>query len=383
MDAVDVDAVVIGGGVVGLAVARELALGGLETWILEKNATFGEETSSRNSEVIHAGIYYEAGSLKGALCVEGKGLLYAHCAARAVPHARIGKLIVAAEAAELPRLEAIVEKAAGNGVRDLEPLTGAQAMAMEPALSVAGALLSPSTGIVDSHALMLSLIGEAEAHGATFATGARVARGHLRGDGRMAVDVATDPPVRLVAAHVVNCAGLRAQSVARALEGIDPASIPGLTLAKGNYFALQGRAPFRRLIYPCPGGGGLGVHVTLDLSGRAKFGPDVEWLDGATPDAIDYAVAPRRADVFYAAVRRYWPGLPDAALLPDYSGVRPKLAHADGQNLDFRIDGADRHGAPGHVMLYGIESPGLTAALAIARRVRAMVADGAPTSAAV
>jgi L-2-hydroxyglutarate oxidase LhgO len=198
----------------------------------------------------------------------------------------------------------------------------------------------------------------------------------------MAVDVATDPPVRLVATHVVNCAGLRAQAVALALEGIDPASVPGLALAKGSYFALRGRAPFRRLIYPCPGGGGLGVHVTLDLSGRVKFGPDVEWLDGATPDMLDYTVDPRRADVFYAAVRRYWPGLPDAALLPDYAGVRPKLAQADGQNLDFRIDGADRHGAPGHVMLYGVESPGLTASLAIARRVRAMVAEGASASAA-
>ena len=382
MDALEVDAVVIGGGVVGLAVARELALAGLETWILEKNATFGEEISSRNSEVIHAGIYYEKGSLKGTLCVEGKALLYDYCVARGVPHARLGKLIVAADDAEQPRLEAIVDKAVGNGVSDLEWLSASQAMALEPALAVAGALLSPSTGIVDSHALMLALLGEAEAHGATFATGARVVGGALRGDGRMAVDVATDPPVRLIAAHVVNCAGLWAQSVARTLGGIAPESIPGLTLAKGNYFALSGRAPFSRLIYPCPGGGGLGVHVTLDLSGRAKFGPDVEWLAVATPAELDYKVDPRRADVFYAAVRRYWPGLSDGALLPDYAGVRPKLSMADGQNLDFRIDGADRHGAPGHVMLYGIESPGLTASLAIARRVREMVADGARLSVA-
>jgi L-2-hydroxyglutarate oxidase LhgO len=374
----EVDAVVIGGGVVGLAVARELALAGLETWTLEKNASFGEEVSSRNSEVIHAGIYYETGSLKATLCVEGKARLYAHCAAHGVPHARCGKLIVAAEEAELGRLDAIAAKAEAAGVTDLRPLTGAEARALEPALSVAGALLSPSTGIIDSHAFMLSLIGEAEAHGATFVARAPVTRGTLLDDGRMAIDVATDPPVRLVARHVVNCAGLWAQAVARALEGVDPASIPGQALAKGCYFALQGRAPFRRLIYPCPGGGGLGVHLTLDLSGRAKFGPDVEWLDGATPATLDYAVDPRRADGFYAAVRRYWPGLPDAALLPDYAGVRPKLAVADGQNLDFRIDGADRHGAPGHVMLYGIESPGLTASLAIAKRVRAMLADGAP-----
>lgn len=382
MAAVDVDAVVIGGGVVGLAVARDLALAGLETWVLEKNAAFGEETSSRNSEVIHAGIYYERGSLKGALCVEGKRLLYAYCAARGVAHARPGKLIVASAANELPQLEAIVARAADNGVTDLEPLTGAQAMALEPALSVVGALLSPSTGVIDSHALMLALIGEAEAHGATFVTNARVAGGALQGDGRMALDVATDPPVRLMATHVVNCAGLWAQDVARTLAGIDPASIPRRTLAKGNYFALRGRTPFRRLIYPCPGGGGLGVHVTLDLAGRARFGPDVEWLDTDSPGDVDYAVDPRRADAFYGAVRRYWPGLPDAALTPDYAGVRPKLAMADGQNLDFRIDGADRHGAPGHAMLYGIESPGLTASLAIARRVRAMLADGARASVA-
>lgn len=382
MTTADVDAVVIGGGVVGLAIARELALAGLETWVLEKNAGFGEETSSRNSEVIHAGLYYERGSLKGTLCVEGRRLLYAYCAARGVAHARPGKLIIAAEAAETQQLDAIVARAADNGVTDLQRLTGAQAMALEPALSVAGALLSPSTGLVDSHGLMLALIGEAEAHGATFATGARVSRGALLGDGRMALDVATDPPARLVATHVVNCAGLWAQDVARALEGVDPASIPRRTLAKGNYFTLQGRTPFRRLIYPCPGGGGLGVHVTLDLAGRARFGPDVEWLESAAPGDIDYTVDPRRADVFYDAVRRYWPGLPDGALAPDYAGVRPKIAMADGQNLDFRIDGADRHGAPGHVMLYGIESPGLTASLAIARRVRAMLAEGAAASAA-
>jgi L-2-hydroxyglutarate oxidase LhgO len=369
----EVEAVVIGGGVIGLAIARELALAGREVWVLEKNAHVGEETSSRNSEVIHAGIYYEAGALKGVLCVEGKGLLYAYCAARGVPHARLTKLVVASEEGEIAKLEAVVAKAAGNGVTDLEMISGAEARRLEPALAVSAALLSPTSGVIDSHAYMLALIGEAEAHGATVVRSAAVAGGALRGDGRIALDVATDPPVRLVAAHVVNAAGLWAQRVARGIEGLDPASIPGQTLAKGHYFALQGRSPFSRLIYPAPGGGGLGVHVTLDLSGRAKFGPDVEWLDIEGPEAIDYAVDPRRADVFYAAVRRYWPGLRDGALLPDYAGVRPKLAMADGQNVDFRIDGGARHGAPGHVMLYGIESPGLTASLALARRVRALI----------
>jgi L-2-hydroxyglutarate oxidase LhgO len=373
VDSHEVECAVIGGGVVGLAIARALALAGREVWLLDKNAHIGEETSSRNSEVIHAGIYYEAGSLKGTLCVEGKHLLYDFCARRGVPHARVTKLIVASDAAELPALETVVEKAAGNGVRDLQWLTGAEAMALEPALSVAGALLSPSTGIVDSHAFMLALIGEAEAHGASIVTGARVRGGHLLDDGRMALDVDTDPPVRLVARHVVNSAGLWAQGLARRLEGLDQASIPGQRFARGHYFALSGRSPFSRLIYPVPGGGGLGVHVTLDLGGRAKFGPDVEWLDAETPDQLDYGVDPARGLVFYAAVRRYWPGLPDGALLPDYSGIRPKLGKADGQNVDFRIDGAERHGAPGHVMLYGIESPGLTASLAIAERVRDMV----------
>lgn len=376
METLDIGAVVIGGGVVGLAVARALALAGHAPWLLERNAHFGEETSSRNSEVIHAGLYYEQGSLKGTLCVEGKERLYAFCEARGVPHARLGKLVVAADAGELAALETLIGKAAANGVTDLRLLSGAEAMALEPALSVAGAVLSPSSGIIDSHALMLALIGEAEAHGATLVTGAPVQGGRLLGDGRFEIDVATDPPVRLRAAHLVNCAGLWAQQVARALEGIDPASIPPQRLAKGNYFALRGRAPVSRLVYPVPGGGGLGVHVTLDLGGRAKFGPDVEWLGEARPDAVDYRVEPARADVFYAAVRRYWPGLPDGALLPDYAGVRPKLAMADGQNVDFRIDGGAVHGAPGHAMLYGIESPGLTASLALADRVAALLREG-------
>jgi L-2-hydroxyglutarate oxidase LhgO len=370
----EVDCVVIGGGVVGLAVARQLAVLGHEVMVLEKNRALGEETSSRNSEVIHAGIYYEAGSLKGTLCVEGKHALYAFCARRGVPHKRITKLIVAAEAEELPALDRVVQKAAANGVTDLEPLTRAQALALEPALDVAGALLSPSTGIIDSHAYMLALVGEAEAHGAAIVTGAAVLRGAVRPDGRIVLDVGGDEPVRLVARRVVNCAGLWAQRVSAAIEGVDPVSIPPAVFAKGHYFALRQRAPFSRLIYPVPGGGGLGVHVTLDMGGRAKFGPDVQWIEGSDPAALDYAVPPQRAEVFYGAVRRYWPGLPDGALVADYAGVRPKLSTEGGQNVDFRIDGPERHGVEGFVALYGIESPGLTASLALAGRVAGILA---------
>jgi L-2-hydroxyglutarate oxidase LhgO len=381
MDRYDVDCVGIGAGVVGLAVARRFAMAGLEVMILEKNRAIGEETSSRNSEVIHAGIYYDAGSLKGSLCVAGKRALYDYCAARGVAHRRVTKLVVAADDGEIPRLEAVVAKAAGNGVDDLTPLDRAQTLRLEPALDVAAALLSPSTGVIDSHAYMLALLGDAEAHGAQLALGAAVEGGELLGDGRIALRVGGDAPVVLVARHVINAAGLWAQRVARAIEGLDHRATPPLKLAKGCYFALAGRSPFGRLIYPTPGGGGLGVHLTLDMGGRAKLGPDVEWLSHDDPAAIDYAVPAARADSFYAAIRRYWPGLPDGALQPDYSGVRPKLAEAGGQNIDFRIDGAEMHGAPGHVMLYGIESPGLTASLAIAERVWAAARDAAWSSA--
>lgn len=375
MDVYDADCVVVGGGVIGVAVARRLALAGRDVTLLEKNAVLGEETTSRNSEVIHAGIYYEPGSLKGRLCVEGKHALYAFCAERGVPHRRVTKLIVASEESEIPALEGVVAKAAGNGVTDLRMLDRAETLAMEPALDVAAALHSPTTGIVDSHAFLLALRGEAEAHGAEIVCAAPVSGGALLPDGRIELRVATDPAVALRARHVVNAAGLWAQRIAEGIEGLDAASIPPQTLAKGHYFALMGRSPFTRLIYPTPGGGGLGVHLTLDLSGRAKFGPDVEWLDISGPEAIDYGVPAERGERFYAAVRRYWPGLPDGALVADYSGVRPKLAAAAGQNIDFRIDGGDRHGAPGHVMLYGVESPGLTASLAIAERVLAAM-DG-------
>lgn len=376
MDWHDVDSVVIGGGVIGLAIARALALAGRAPLLLERNARLGEETSSRNSEVIHAGIYYAPGSLKGRLCVEGREALYRFCAERGVPWRNTGKLIVAAAPEEMAALEDIDRRARANGVEDLRFLDRATARALEPALEGAAALLSPSTGILDSHAYMQALRGEAEAHGAEIVAATAVEGGEVLPDRRIALRArgSDGGAVGLRTRAVVNAAGLRAQAAARSIAGIDPASIPPQHLVKGSYFTLAGRAPFSRLIYPAPGGGGLGVHLTLDMGGRARFGPDAEWLDGATPDALDYAVDPRRGDGFYAAVRRYWPGLPDGALAPGYSGVRPKLSDDRGLGADFRIDGPERCGAAGCVMLYGIESPGLTASLAIAREVAARLA---------
>ena len=368
MDAYEVDTVIIGAGVVGLACARAAALAGKDVLIVEKNAVYGEETSARNSEVIHAGIYYDAGSLKAQWCVEGRKALYAYAEARGVPHRRCGKLIVAADTDEIPKLDAIQTKAAANGVDDLRLLSREEALAMEPALDVAGALLSPETGIIDSHALMLAYLGEAEAHGAQLVLGARIEKGMLYEDGRIDLMVGGDEPLRLTARHVINAAGLWAQSVAGQIEGIK--AVPPLALAKGNYFSLTCRAPFERLIYPAPSEGGLGVHLTLDMQGRAKFGPDVEWLDHADPAAIDYTVHPKRGESFYSAIRRYWPGLPDGALSTDYSGVRPKIAGAE--YPDYVLDTS----TPGHVMLYGIESPGLTSSLAIADAVVAALQGG-------
>jgi L-2-hydroxyglutarate oxidase LhgO len=361
MDRYEIDTVVIGAGVVGLACARALALAGHDVLVVEKNAVYGEETSARNSEVIHAGIYYDAGSLKAQWCVEGRRALYAYAEARGVAHRKCGKLIVAADDSELPMLETVTAKAAANGVENMRLLSRAEALAMEPALDVAGALLSPETGIVDSHALMLAYLGEAETHGAQLVTGAQVEGGALRDDGRIDLRVGGDEPLLLTAHHVVNAAGLWAQTVANQIDGID--AIPPLALAKGNYFALTCRAPFTRLIYPAPVGGGLGVHLTLDMQGRAKFGPDVEWLNNSDPATLDYSVDPARGDSFYAAIRRYWPGLPDGSLSADYSGVRPKIAGAE--YPDYVLQSP----APGHVMLYGIESPGLTSSLAIADAV--------------
>ncbi len=364
-----VDCIVIGAGVVGLAVARELAMSGAEVVIIEAEELIGSVTSARNSEVIHAGIYYEAGSAKARHCVQGRDLLYAYCAERGVPHARCGKLIVATSADQRDALDAIRAKAAANGVTDLQPLTRAQAIALEPNLECAAALLSPSTGIVDSHALMHSLLGDAQAHGAMLALKSRVVAGECRHDG-IALQVASDDgPMQILADTVINAAGLAAPKVAAALQGFPHERLPRPYFAKGNYYGLSGRSPFSRLIYPVPEPGGLGIHLTIDLGGQARFGPDVEWLSIDDPAAIRYDVDPARAERFYAAIRRYWPTLPDAALQASYSGVRPKLV-GPGSEGDFVIQGPAEHGVPRLVNLFGIESPGLTAALSLAPAVR-------------
>jgi L-2-hydroxyglutarate oxidase LhgO len=370
-----VDALVIGAGVVGLAVARALALVGRDVMVLEREAAIGTGTSSRNSEVIHAGIYYPPGSLKARLCVQGKAMLYAYCAAHGVAHQRCGKLIVATTASQLAALPAIVDKARANGVDDLALLDRAQAQAMEPALECLGAVWSPSTGIVDSHALMLSLQGDLERAGGLVACRAAVQSMVAREDG---IEVLTADGLRLLARTVVNAAGLDACALAHRVEGLDGRHVPRAWYAKGSYFTLAGRSPFQRLIYPAPEPdkhlAGLGVHLTIDLGGQAKFGPDVQW----TEDPADYEVDPARGDAFYAEVRRYWPALPDGALLPGYSGIRPKISGPNEAAADFAVQGPQAHGVPGLVNLFGIESPGLTSALAIAERVRDISQRGAP-----
>jgi L-2-hydroxyglutarate oxidase LhgO len=359
------DAVVLGAGVVGLAVARGLALAGREVVILEAEDAIGTHTSSRNSEVIHAGIYYPEGSLKARSCVAGKSLLYEYCVSHAVPHRRSGKLIVAADEAQLAELEAIQKKAHANGVTDVVWMTRAQALALEPELSCVAALYSPSTGIIDSHALMLAFLGDAEQHGAMLALKSPFVRAEVLGTG-FVLHVEGSDPIRCAA--LVNCAGLRAPSVAKRIEGYPAALAPREFYAKGNYYSLTRRSPFSRLVYPVPEPGGLGVHVTLDLGGQARFGPDVEWVERIGRKE-DYAVDPRRAERFYAAIRRYWPGLPDGALAPGYAGIRPKTAGPGEPAPDFEVQGPERHRVAGLVHLYGIESPGLTASLALAGMV--------------
>ena len=363
-----IDCAVIGAGVVGLAVARELALAGREVIVLEKADAIGTESSSRNSEVIHAGIYYPAGSLKARLCVTGKHLLYRYCGERGIPHARLGKLLVATTAAEIPTLEGYVRSAAANGVDDLEWLSVEQVAELEPEVRCVAALHSPSTGIVDSHALMQALQGDAENAGATIVFRSPVERG-AAGDDGIDLQVGGAEPMAIRCRSVVNCAGLGAPGLAQAIAGLPHARIPRAHFAKGHYFTLAGRSPFRRLIYPMAEAGGLGVHVTLDLAGQARFGPDVAWIDG-----IDYAFDDRRAGLFYAAIRRYYPGLPDGALQPGYTGVRPKIVGPGEPAADFVIDGPAGHGVAGLVNLFGIESPGLTASLAIAGEVAARLA---------
>ena len=362
-----VECVVVGAGVVGLAVARALALAGRETLVLERHAAFGMETSSRNSEVVHAGIYYAAGSLKARLCVPGRERLYEYCRQKGIEHRRYGKLIVATDDAQARQLDGIAAAAVRNGVADLRRLTAAEAMGLEPQLRCTAALLSPSTGIIDSHALMLALLGDLESAGGSLVLQTAVTALYPTTDG-VELRVGEEPWPALRARWVINAAGLDAPGLASRIEGFPAAYVPRPRYAKGNYFTLEGRAPFSRLVYPVPEPGGLGVHLTLDLAGRARFGPDVEWVD-----APEYSVDPRRADAFYARIRRYWPGLADGALSPAYSGVRPKIEWPDGIETDFRIDGPAQHGVPGIVNLLGIESPGLTVALALGDYVAASV----------
>jgi L-2-hydroxyglutarate oxidase LhgO len=355
------DAVVVGAGVVGLAVARALAMAGREAVVLEAEEAIGTHTSSRNSEVIHAGIYYPKGSLKAQSCVEGKTLLYEYCVSHGVPHRRSGKLIVATDASQLSELEGIQRKAHANGVTDVVWMTREQALALEPELSCVAALYSPSTGIIDSHALMLAYLGDAEAHGAMLALRSSLDKVVVATNG-FELHVSGSEPI--LARALVNSAGLRAPSIARCIEGYPAERAPGEFYAKGNYYSLARRSPFSRLVYPVPEPGGLGVHITLDLAGQARFGPDVEWVE-----RIGYDVDPRRAERFYAAIRRYWPGLPDGVLLPGYAGIRPKTAGPAAPAPDFEIQGPHAHGIPGLVHLFGIESPGLTASLSLAERV--------------
>ncbi|ARP91674.1 FAD-dependent oxidoreductase [Bordetella genomosp. 9] len=357
----DIDCVVVGAGVVGLAIARALALAGREVLVAEATEAIGTGTSSRNSEVIHAGIYYPAGSLKATLCVRGKHMLYDYCTQRGIPHRRLGKLIVATNAAQSAMLDDIARRARANGVDDLERISGQEAMRLEPALQCTAALVSPSTGIVDSHALMLALQGDAENAGAQCVFHTPLLGGRVRDEGGFELQFGGDDAMSLSCATLVNASGLHAPTLARTIEGVPAASIPREYLCKGSYFTLSGRAPFSRLIYPVPEHAGLGVHLTLDMGGQAKFGPDTEWIESE-----DYSLDPRRADVFYDAVRTYWPALPDGALTPGYTGIRPKISGPREPAADFVISGPRDHGVAGLVNLFGIESPGLTSCLAIA-----------------
>ncbi len=363
-----IDCVVIGAGVVGLACARALALAGREVVIIESDVAIGTGTSSRNSEVIHAGLYYPNDSLRARFCVEGKHKMYAYCAERGIPHKRISKLIVALDDAQADAMLALKKNAEGNGVDDLEVLTADQATKMEPALSCKAAFLSPSTGIVDSHSLMLALQGEAEDHGAMLALNSPVIGGEIRPDGIL-LRTGGAEPMELMANTVVNAAGLYAQQISGSIDGIPADSIPAIHYARGVYFTLTGRAPFKRLIYPMPVAAWLGVHLTLDMGNEAKFGPDIEWIDD-----VDYTVDPNRVNDFYPSVRRWWPGLPDGGLQPGYAGVRPKLYAQGEPAADFVIQCEDHHGISGLINLYGIESPGLTSSLAIGEYVAAQAA---------
>ncbi len=365
-----IEAVVIGAGVVGLACARALAQRGIETVILERHEAFGTETSARNSEVIHAGIYYPTNSLKARLCVAGREAIYAYCAERGIAHRRCGKLIVATDVSQLPKLEALYRQGLANGVDDLALIGGDEAMAMEPDLFCIAAISSPSTGIFDSHAYMLALLGDAERDGAALAVKSPVSGGRVVNGAGGRIEIAAGD-TQLSARLVINAAGLCATQVARAIDGYDATHCSTPHYAKGNYYALSGAAPFAQLIYPMPEVGGTGLHFTMDLGGQARFGPDVEWLPDDWIAHPEYGVDGARTDSFYAKIRSYWPGLADGTLAPTYCGVRPKIHGPEVAAADFLIQGPAIHGVPGLVNLFGIESPGLTASLAMADAVMA------------
>ena len=363
-----IDTLVVGAGVIGLAVADALARAGREVVIAEAEGHIGSGVSSRNSEVIHSGIYYPPGSAKAQLCVRGKTLLYEFCAAAGVAHRRCGKLIVALRADQVAALEALLEKGRRNGVQGLALLDRAAALALEPQLDVRAAIWSETTGIVDGHGLMTALLGRAEAHGAALALHTHFVRAQPQAGGWRVRIADSHGALDYAVQRLVLASSLNAPTLARAVEGLPAQLIPQERYARGNYFALAGRAPFSRLIYPVPEKDGLGVHLTLDLAGQARFGPDVEWIE-----APSHEVNPARLGSFYGEIRRYWPGLPDGALRPDYAGVRPKIYAPQEPAADFRLDGPQSHGLAGLVCLFGIESPGLTAALAIGEAVAGML----------
>ena len=374
METFDADAVVIGAGAVGLATARALALKGREVLVLEAASAIATETSSRNSEVIHAGIYYATGSLKAELCVTGRRALYQYCKSHGVEAHRCGKLVVAVDDAEAAATPALLQRALANGVEDTRLIDGAEARRLEPALNpdIRVAIHAEVSGLFDSHAYFLALQGEFEDRGGAIAFDSPVVRGAVTQDG-VEVETGGASPARIRARTVVNSAGHHALPLARAIEG--GPDYPGMAMrwVKGSYFIASGRAAFARLIYPMHSQASQGLHLAIDLGGRTRLGPDAEWLPEGAQPPFDYVVDERRADMFYAAVRRYWPGLKDGALSPDYSGVRPKIVGQGEASGDFVIDGPERHGVAGLVNLIGIESPGLTSSLAIGERVAGLV----------